>query len=208
MIITNGILGKGTKKIGNVVGATWKDKNYLRSYVKPANPNTSAQQLWRNSFKKLVHFVQGVVAPWLNGYLDWQIKGMSGFNYVIKQSAGDFFSSDDYGDVGLMYGKLTAATADEAVTSLTPNTLTVKWNTSLTGNASTDDMFKAAVFCPTTDKWYFSGTDVERSVGQIDVLLDATAIAETCNCFYFAYAEDATPKIVMCSNSTHIQFVP
>lgn len=40
------------------VYSSWKGRPYARRYVIPANPNTSAQQLTRNTFKFLVHLFQ------------------------------------------------------------------------------------------------------------------------------------------------------
>lgn len=47
-------------KVGKAgVFATWKGRQYRRSWVKPANPNTPAQQAVRNNFKNAVAEWQG-----------------------------------------------------------------------------------------------------------------------------------------------------
>jgi hypothetical protein len=53
MAITNLISGELRNKIGGMVGAKWKGKNYVRAYVIPKDANTPAQQEVRGSFKIL-----------------------------------------------------------------------------------------------------------------------------------------------------------
>lgn len=44
-------------KVGQTVGAKWKDLSTLRTYSKPANPKTDAQMSVRNAFKEITSFV-------------------------------------------------------------------------------------------------------------------------------------------------------
>lgn len=44
-------------KVGQTVGAKWKSESTLRTYTKPSNPNTEAQQQVRGNFKVLTSFV-------------------------------------------------------------------------------------------------------------------------------------------------------
>lgn len=44
-------------KVGQTVGAKWKDLSTLRTYSKPANPKTEAQMSVRNAFKSITSFV-------------------------------------------------------------------------------------------------------------------------------------------------------
>lgn len=46
----NFLAGGYIGKLGNTVGQRWKDKKIIRSYVKPRNPNTPAQQTARQQF--------------------------------------------------------------------------------------------------------------------------------------------------------------
>ena len=93
MILHNGILGKGTKKIGNIVGANWKNKNYVRSYVIPANPNSDLQKAQRARFKSNVEFVKGILGQIIQPYVDPFQRAMSGYNYFIKQNIMQFEDS-------------------------------------------------------------------------------------------------------------------
>lgn len=44
-------------KVGQTVGAKWKNKSTIRSYTKPSNPNTTAQQSVREVFGSMTSFV-------------------------------------------------------------------------------------------------------------------------------------------------------
>lgn len=44
-------------KVGQTVGAKWKNKSTIRTYTKPANPDTAGQQLVRGGFAALTTFV-------------------------------------------------------------------------------------------------------------------------------------------------------
>ena len=44
-------------KVGQTVGAKWKNKSTIRSYTKPSNPDTAAQQKVRGVFGSMTSFV-------------------------------------------------------------------------------------------------------------------------------------------------------
>ena len=44
-------------KVGQTVGAKWKNKSTIRTYTKPANPDTAGQQMVRGGFAALTTFV-------------------------------------------------------------------------------------------------------------------------------------------------------
>lgn len=44
-------------KVGQTVGAKWKNKSTIRTYTKPSNPNTAAQQSVRGVFAEMTSFV-------------------------------------------------------------------------------------------------------------------------------------------------------
>lgn len=44
-------------KVGQTVGAKWKNKSTIRTYTKPANPDTAGQQTVRGGFAAITSFV-------------------------------------------------------------------------------------------------------------------------------------------------------
>lgn len=53
----NLLKGNWEGKVGETVGAKWKNKSTIRTYTKPSNPNTAAQQSVRNVFAQMTSFV-------------------------------------------------------------------------------------------------------------------------------------------------------
>jgi len=74
-------------KVGKAgVFATWKGRQYRRSYVIPANPNTPAQQKIRNSFKNAVQAWHGfdAIQKGVYDYLATPLQ-ISGFNLWVSR---------------------------------------------------------------------------------------------------------------------------
>ena len=53
----NLLKGNWEGKVGQTVGAKWKNKSTIRTYTKPSNPNTAAQQGVRGVFAEMTSFV-------------------------------------------------------------------------------------------------------------------------------------------------------
>lgn len=70
-------------KVGQTVGAKWKNKSTLRTYATPANPNTEAQQTVRSGFKSLTAFV-ALFADGIRYKTALDTSGMSVRNAIIK----------------------------------------------------------------------------------------------------------------------------
>lgn len=170
-IIRSGVLGNTRGKVGGVVGSQWKDKNYIREYVKPANPNTAAQQTQRSKMTDIVAFCKTLVGQVFNVYTDPLLKAMSGFNKFIKDNIDEFDGSPVYANITVTAGKLFAA----AISSFTYNTTTgaavFTFSTALGNNGLASDKVYAIVYNSTTELWYFASAEVLRSAGSITVTL-------------------------------------
>lgn len=53
----NLLKGNWEGKVGETVGAKWKNKSTIRTYTRPSNPNTAAQQSVRSVFAQMTSFV-------------------------------------------------------------------------------------------------------------------------------------------------------
>lgn len=74
-------------KVADTVFSKWKGRNYIRSRVDPANPNTAAQQLVRNSLKEAVAIWQNLNADLKQGYkLGAADLMISGYNDMVKRN--------------------------------------------------------------------------------------------------------------------------
>lgn len=192
MILHNGILGKGTKKIGNIVGANWKDKNYVRSYVIPANPNTVAQQAQRTAFAECVAFCLGLIGQVLNVFVSPFVKGMSGYNYFIKKNVAIFDGSTDYSTIKLTWGQLYPLQATTALLNVGGDNVRVSWTTGTGNNGKSTDVCSAAVYDDSIGKWYFHTPISLRSDAGTDVPVTAGSVASNLHAYCWAHQMDGT----------------
>lgn len=70
-------------KVGETVGAKWKDKNTVRVLTVPSNPNTMAQQTVRTGFSEISKFVS-LFADQIKTVSALNTRGMSVRNAIIK----------------------------------------------------------------------------------------------------------------------------
>lgn len=85
-------------KVGETVGAKWKDKNTVRVLTIPSNPNTMAQQTIRTGFSEISKFVS-LFADQIKTVSALNTRGMSVRNAIIKinkemVSAGSLTAAD------------------------------------------------------------------------------------------------------------------
>lgn len=72
-------------KVGETVGAKWKDKNTVRVLTIPSNPNTMAQQTVRTGFSQISKFV-ALFADQIKTVSALNTRGMSVRNAIIKEN--------------------------------------------------------------------------------------------------------------------------
>lgn len=70
-------------KVGQTVGAKWKNKSTIRTYTKPANPDTAAQQTVRGGFASITSFV-ALFADGIRYMSALDTAGQSVRNAIIK----------------------------------------------------------------------------------------------------------------------------
>lgn len=74
-------------KVGQTVGAKWKNKATIRTYSTPANPKTDAQMSVRNAFSEITKFV-ALFADNIKYKTALDVSGMSVRNAIIKLNKG------------------------------------------------------------------------------------------------------------------------
>jgi hypothetical protein len=55
MATLNFIRGSIKGKLGDIVGSSWRGKDYIKTYVPPSNPNTQGQAAVRTIFQHIAH---------------------------------------------------------------------------------------------------------------------------------------------------------
>ncbi len=77
-------------KVADTVFSIWKGRAYIRARVTPANPNSAAQQLVRNSMTRVVNLWQSLVADVVAA---WNLYAgpytISGYNAFVKSNRAD-----------------------------------------------------------------------------------------------------------------------
>lgn len=173
--LRSGILGNTRGKVAGVVGSQWKDKNYIREYVLPANPNTAAQQAQRGKMSDTVNFCKPLVGPVFNSYTDKFQKSMSGFNFFIKRNIAEFDGSPDLSNVKLTEGKLHAPTNVAGAYTNGIADIDVTWDESIGNNGSLTDQMYAAAYNNLTGLWYFAPAEVDRDDETLTIVGPTTA---------------------------------
>jgi hypothetical protein len=167
-----GILGSIRGKVAGVVGGQWRDVAYIREYVKPANPNTSAQQTQRTKFSDAVAWLRPLVGPVANVYVDPLVKGQSGWNRLIKDNIDVFDGSPDYSAIQLTKGKTYLGGVSNSDCDGVDDDVTITFSTALGNTGLATDKVYAVAYNEASGLWGFAAAEVERSVGEIVVPLD------------------------------------
>ena len=202
--LRSGILGNICGKVAGVVGGQWKDVNYVREYVKPANPNTAAQQSQRSLMGLCVAFCKTLVGPVFNAYTDKFQKSMSGFNRFIKDNIIEFDGDTDYSALVVTSGPLFAPTDVVANKPGANATLSVEWSEDLGNNGSLTDMMYACAYNTVTELWYFPGAEVQRDVEVMGITVPAGDDGTDFEVYLWAAQKSGT-VVNMISNSVHCQ---
>lgn len=174
-ILRAGILGGIRGKVAGVVGGQWKDKKYIREYIKPINPNTAAQQTQRTAFSLAVAFLRSLVGSVGNVYMDPLLKSMSWFNWAIKHNIKVIGETPTYASIKLTAGKCFPA----AFTSISNDHLdgeaNIVFSDALGNTGLATDKVYAAVYNADTGLWGFPAAEVARSAAAFAVPIVSSA---------------------------------
>lgn len=127
----NTLKGNYIGKVGQTVGAKWKNLSTERVFTKPANPNTQAQQTVRSGFKAINAFV-ALFADQIRYKSALDTSGMSVRNAIVKLNkemvAGNTFNKANLivskGGLQKVAGEAASATAGKVTVTWTAPTAT------------------------------------------------------------------------------------
>ncbi len=127
----NTLKGNYIGKVGQTVGAKWKNLSTERVFTKPANPNTQAQQTVRSGFKAINAFV-ALFADQIRYKSALDTSGMSVRNAIVKLNkemvAGNSFDKTNLiiskGGLQKVAGEAANASAGKVTVSWTAPTAT------------------------------------------------------------------------------------
>lgn len=124
-------------KVGQTVGAKWKNKSTIRTYTKPSNPNTAAQQGVRGVFAEMTSFV-AMFADQIKYLSALNTAGQSVRNAIIQANKSQMMGAAfDKSTLLISKGGLQKVAGEAG--SASTGKITVTWNkptaTNFTANA-------------------------------------------------------------------------
>ena len=124
-------------KVGQTVGAKWKNKSTIRTYTKPSNPNTAGQQSVRGVFAEMTSFV-AMFADQIKYLSALNTAGQSVRNAIIQANKSQIMDGTfDKSTLLISKGGLQKVAGESA--SATTGKITVTWTkptaTNFTANA-------------------------------------------------------------------------
>jgi len=163
--INSGILGPVSGRIGGVVGARWKGRAYLRSYVVPGKSETDLQLAQRARFAYVVASAKYFVGRVFNPYYDKFLSTVSGFN---RYCSNNIPKSPDYTAIPnytVTDGPLYPGSALEGTYDTSDGAIEVTWGAELGIDGADTDVAIAWARNRVTNQVWFSadGTRVDAA---------------------------------------------
>lgn len=150
----NLLKGNWEGKVGQTVGAKWKNKSTIRTYTKPSNPKTAAQMSVRSAFAQMTAYV-ALFADQIKYLSALNTSGQSVRNAIIQANKMQI-SDGTFSKATLMVSKggLQKVTNEQATESA--GKITVTWDKPTATNFTKDA--KLVAIC------------VQESSGLVEVL--------------------------------------
>lgn len=135
-------------KVGQTVGAKWKNKSTIRTYTKPSNPNTAAQQGVRGVFAEMTSFV-AMFADQIKYLSALNTAGQSVRNAIIQANKSQIMgASFDKTTLLISKGGLQKVAGEAG--SASSGKITVTWNKPTATNFTTNAKLIAVMVQPAT----------------------------------------------------------
>jgi len=196
MAKTNGLFGKVSGKVAQLVFATWKGIEYVRLYVIPANPNTAAQQLVRLKFIGAVRFAKSILGSVLQPFVDPFLKAVSAYAHQVGRCMTAWAAGIDWQAFFITEGTLESTPITGA--TLAGTDVTITWDSTVLGNGAPTDVAGAVVYDIVNGVSFFNAT-ATRTDGTVAVAVGAGRVAANLKAYLF-FTDDATAPTVT-SNS-------
>lgn len=133
----NTLKGNYIGKVGQTVGAKWKNLSTERVFTKPANPNTQAQQTVRSGFKAINAFV-ALFADQIRYKSALDTSGMSVRNAIVKLNK-EMVAGNSFTKANLIVSKGGLQKVSGETATISAGKVTVTWTaptaTNFTENA-------------------------------------------------------------------------
>ena len=135
-------------KVGQTVGAKWKNKSTIRTYTKPSNPNTAGQQSVRGVFAEMTSFV-AMFADQIKYLSALNTAGQSVRNAIIQANKSQIMDGTfDKSTLLISKGGLQKVAGESA--QATTGKITVTWTKPTATNFTTNAKLIAVMVQPAT----------------------------------------------------------
>lgn len=185
MAIVNLLKASFTGKVGQIVGAKWKNKATIRTYTKPAYTNTPAQQVVREAFRDISSYV-ALFSDQLKPYSALNTKGMSLRNAIIRLNKSKIMTVPvDHTALMLSRGGLPIAENFNINKTTSTNILTCTWDKAVGATISMKAKI-VVVACNKTQNF----AHVEVADNSVETLTFNTALPASADTEIFFYVLD------------------
>ena len=209
-----GILGPMFGQIGKIlVGFKWKDKKVLRSYVIPANPQSSAQTAQREIFYFCQQIATVLTESICKPFWNYLSSAMSGFNKFISINVKRVSDWVDFANIVVTsgsYESLASFVSAEYTTGTGALVLTWTDTISSVGNAN-DQVVALALdrkdWDPDNDKKIliaYTDTTKKRSDTTVTLSLPTGLTPSNIEC-YLGLRNPTTESKIQTANSLYLQ---
>ena len=186
-IIKQGILGGFSGKVGNVVGASWKGIDYIRSLPSSVrNPRTPRQVKQRTKFSLVQGFLTSMT-PFIRigfrNYTNQQSAMNAALSYnVTRGIKGEGENIElDYPNLQVSRGKLFSTTV--ALASVNGDNITVEWETIIANDAREKDEVYVVFFNKSKGVAIYNSERVYRMAGETRFAIPALWDGDTVECY-------------------------
>ena len=135
-------------KVGQTVGAKWKNLSTIRTYTKPSNPNTADQQKVRSVFAQMTSFV-ALFADQIKYLSALNTSGQSVRNAIIQANKAQIMSGS-FDKATLIISKGGLQKVDGESASQATGKVTVTWNAPTATNFTENAKLVAVMVQPTS----------------------------------------------------------
>ena len=202
--IKQGILGGFSGKVGNIVGASWRGIDYIRSMPASVhNPRTEAQMTQRNRFSLVAKMLKAFIPIIRVGFAGSVGTGKSAFSvamsYNVKNAVIGLFPDFEinFDAVKISSGDLYGAANAEA--SSAAGSISFVWDTDLLNNAAATDKVILLAFNAVTGEASYDVDAATRADGSGSLAVPPTWDGEMVDTYLALYS--AAGKLV--SNSVY-----
>lgn len=165
-IIKQGILGGFSKKVGSVVGTSWKGIAVMKSMpLSVVNPKTTAQVNQRNAFKLTALVASAMLTPTIQDCWNRWAKRMSGYNAFIKTNV-DIMKAQA-SNLGAFLMNMIVSNGELTLPSLSGTTSAGE--NSITFNATWDDNAVGGKFDKSSDIVVIGALYIPDKDGEADL---------------------------------------